>query len=291
MKKLFALILVLTLTLTLAACDLPEELNAVMQETHSSAATESTEVTQPENNTVAPEVETEEDEIIEEDTEEEEIVETEEETEEEIEEETKEEIVQTPVVPHTHNYTGTVTTAAGCETDGVKTCTCTCGDSYTQAIAATGHSFDSWYENFPPLFRVVGQARRDCTKCDHFETRVIPALTTSDDKNENFYRHEEIGGSDGSVNVQLRYVYWEDGKLVAHCYIINKTPYTYDTIDPMFMSIHNSETGVLCASGDFPAINLVMPAMQAIAHTFTFSGAAVDNYGADLTTLALTLQF
>ena len=39
---------------------------------------------------------------------------------------------------HTHKYTSKVTKAATCGTDGVKTYTCTCGDTYTKIIKATG---------------------------------------------------------------------------------------------------------------------------------------------------------
>ncbi len=41
--------------------------------------------------------------------------------------------------PHTHNYTSRVTTAATCTADGVKTFTCSCGDSYSTRISALGH--------------------------------------------------------------------------------------------------------------------------------------------------------
>ena len=41
-----------------------------------------------------------------------------------------------------HSYTAEVTTAATCTTTGIRTYTCNrCGDSYTQSIPATGHSF------------------------------------------------------------------------------------------------------------------------------------------------------
>ena len=43
---------------------------------------------------------------------------------------------------HTHSYTSTVTKAASCTEAGVRTYTCSCGDSYTEAIPATGHDFD-----------------------------------------------------------------------------------------------------------------------------------------------------
>lgn len=46
--------------------------------------------------------------------------------------------------PHTHNYNSKVTTAATCEKDGVKIFSCSCGDSYTEKIPATGqHTWSS----------------------------------------------------------------------------------------------------------------------------------------------------
>ena len=42
---------------------------------------------------------------------------------------------------HEHSYTAAITTAATCTTAGVKTFTCECGDSYTEEIPATGHSY------------------------------------------------------------------------------------------------------------------------------------------------------
>lgn len=47
----------------------------------------------------------------------------------------------TPGPDHTHSYTSTVTTEATCTTAGVKTFTCSCGDTYTEKIPATGHTW------------------------------------------------------------------------------------------------------------------------------------------------------
>ncbi|MBQ6890526.1 MAG: family 43 glycosylhydrolase, partial [Oscillospiraceae bacterium] len=45
---------------------------------------------------------------------------------------------------HTHSYSSKVTTAATCATAGVRTYTCSCGDSYTESIPATGnHSYSN----------------------------------------------------------------------------------------------------------------------------------------------------
>jgi len=42
---------------------------------------------------------------------------------------------------HTHSYTAAVTRAATCTEPGIKTYTCLCGESYTEEIPATGHSY------------------------------------------------------------------------------------------------------------------------------------------------------
>ena len=42
---------------------------------------------------------------------------------------------------HVHNHTSAITTPATCLLPGVRTYTCDCGESYTQAIPATGHTW------------------------------------------------------------------------------------------------------------------------------------------------------
>ena len=42
--------------------------------------------------------------------------------------------------PHVHSYTSKVTKKATCKAEGVKTYTCTCGDSYTEVIPVSGHT-------------------------------------------------------------------------------------------------------------------------------------------------------
>ena len=48
-----------------------------------------------------------------------------------------------PKLDHVHSYTPEVTTEAGCETLGVITYTCSCGDSYTEEIDALGHTTEN----------------------------------------------------------------------------------------------------------------------------------------------------
>ncbi|MGN0623108.1 MAG: leucine-rich repeat domain-containing protein, partial [Oscillospiraceae bacterium] len=45
------------------------------------------------------------------------------------------------VLDHTHSYTSKITKAATCTATGVRTYTCSCGDTYTQTIAKTAHTY------------------------------------------------------------------------------------------------------------------------------------------------------
>ena len=63
-----------------------------------------------------------------------------------------------------HSYTESVTTAAGCTTAGVKTYTCSkCSDSYTEAIAATGHSYTASVT--APTCTEAGYTTHTCSGC------------------------------------------------------------------------------------------------------------------------------
>lgn len=66
--------------------------------------------------------------------------------------------------PHYHSYTEAITTAATCEADGIKTFTCAgCGNSYTEPIAATGHSITDTIT--PATCTVKGFTTHKCANC------------------------------------------------------------------------------------------------------------------------------
>lgn len=59
-------------------------------------------------------------------------------------EETKTQEQKTASKPaHTHSYTSSVTANPTCTNNGTKTFTCSCGDSYTENIPATGHQWET----------------------------------------------------------------------------------------------------------------------------------------------------
>ncbi len=74
----------------------------------------------------------------------------------------------TEPAPHEHSYTSSVTTAATCETAGVRTYVCQCGDSYTEAIAALGHSYQSVVT--APTCTANGYTTYTCATCGHSYT-------------------------------------------------------------------------------------------------------------------------
>jgi len=80
---------------------------------------------------------------------------------------------------HTHEYTEEVTLAPTCVDEGVKTFTCECGHSYTEAIPATGeHTWDAGVVTTEPAVGVEGVKTYTCTVCSETKTEVIPPLPT-----------------------------------------------------------------------------------------------------------------
>lgn len=52
-------------------------------------------------------------------------------------------VTTTPAPAHTHSYSSKITKEPTCTATGVKTYTCSCGDSYTESIPAKGHDWHS----------------------------------------------------------------------------------------------------------------------------------------------------
>ena len=81
--------------------------------------------------------------------------------------------------PHEHSYSSTTTTMPTCTEDGVLTYTCTCGESYTEAIAALGHVWKDWEVVKEATETEAGEEQRSCRRgCGAVETREIPKLST-----------------------------------------------------------------------------------------------------------------
>lgn len=74
---------------------------------------------------------------------------------------------------HTHSYTSKVTKKATCTENGIKTYTCSCGDSYTEKIPATGHTWSDWTVTKEATETSTGLKERTCSVCKTTETKTI----------------------------------------------------------------------------------------------------------------------
>lgn len=72
---------------------------------------------------------------------------------------------------HEHAYAEEVTTPATCTTDGESTFTCECGDTYTEAVPATGHDFSNYVSNEDATYTADGTETATCA-CGETDTRV-----------------------------------------------------------------------------------------------------------------------
>ena len=77
---------------------------------------------------------------------------------------------------HTHTYTSTVTIQPTCTANGEMTYTCTCGDSYTEPIAALGHDLIHHDAKEATCTEIGWNAYDTCSRCDYSTYAEIAAL-------------------------------------------------------------------------------------------------------------------
>jgi len=67
---------------------------------------------------------------------------------------------------HTHSYTTSITKQPTCTSSGVRTHTCSCGDSYTSTIPATGHDYSVYHAAKAPTCTDSGYySYYSCSEC------------------------------------------------------------------------------------------------------------------------------
>ena len=74
--------------------------------------------------------------------------------------------------PHEHAYTESITREVTCTEAGEKTFACVCGDTYTEAIEATGHSYGEYVFNNDATYIADGTETATCV-CGLTDTRTV----------------------------------------------------------------------------------------------------------------------
>ena len=102
---------------------------------------------------------------------------------------------------------------------------------------------------------------------------------------ENYFFNEQNSAYDiDSVSIKPRYVYWENGTLVAECFVINGFSHAVHSLNVDSLTFSNE--GVEIASAGFGALEGVMlPAYSNVVWTFTFDADFVSMQDAELSSL------
>ena len=100
---------------------------------------------------------------------------------------------------HVHNYVEEITTAAGCETEGLKTFSCECGDIYTEVIPATGHIYEEYVSNEDATYLADGTESTKCNGCELTDTRTAEGSKleyTYTELDKTMYANKEVNVRD-----------------------------------------------------------------------------------------------
>ena len=113
---------------------------------------------------------------------------------------------------HVHSYTESVTTMPSCTTDGLKTFSCSCGSSYTEAIPAAGHQFSDYTYNNDATTSADGTKTRYCLVCGETETVTAEGTRKSLPSwyDEHWQQLNEVTGAqdDGSLEAYFTDLDW-----------------------------------------------------------------------------------
>ena len=189
-------------------------------------------------------------------------------------------------VKHEHSYKSEITTASTCLAEGIKTFTCSCGDSYTEKIAATGsHAWGEWTTIKEATTTAKGTSQRKCKNCSTAEQKDIEQLC-------NYFYNASLDGRwcSNSISVVAKEVYFENGKLVAHCYIVNGYSTNASKVDITEISICGKD-GKEIAHAYFPNQNMFIDALSYVEHTFTFGADTIISTNVDMSVLSVDANF
>ncbi|MBO4583647.1 MAG: hypothetical protein J5756_01125 [Clostridia bacterium] len=115
-----------------------------------------------------------------------------------------------------------------------------------------------------------------------------PPVSSGDTSANNYFLNENNHtGDPDKVSIRPRYLVWNNGKLVAECFIINNKSVVISDIKIDELKFSNSEGDI--AAGSFGELSgLTIQPNSYVVWSFTFSGSMIKSLGAKLSSLNTT---
>ena len=152
-----------------------------------------------------------------------------------------------PQSTHTHYYTSSVTKNPTCGSEGIRTYKCSCGSSYTEAIAkSSSHDWEYATCTAPDTCKTCGTTRGSakghnygtydgkCYRCGKIDPAVTVALSScslelpSLPKTVSEYGYKNSLQSSVKVtNITYKFEPYSDGKVTLVCYFSGEKTYDY----------------------------------------------------------------
>ena len=195
--------------------------------------------------------------------------------------------VETSIIPMlTHSYTSVVS-APTCTDRGYTTHTCTdCGNTYIDDyIPALGHEWDGeWSITVKATCGNEGTKRRDCLRCDYYETKTIPMEEHEYTEmwlfDSTYHWHAAIcGHNDEIADKAMHYLY--NGECIVCDYVEmiklatpTITTVDYDTV--YWNAVENATSYTVTVNDDYTYITAGLSANIANA---TYNNSKITKHG------------
>ena len=184
---------------------------------------------------------------------------------------------------HEHSYTSTQTKAPTCTEDGEMTYTCACGDSYTEAIEATGHDYSESVTK--PTCTDKGYTTYTCAACgDTYTDNEVPATGHSYSSEVTAPTCTAAGYTTYTCGT-CGDAYTEAGAdALGHTYSSEETQAptcTEDGVKTYTCACGYSYTEAIAATGHNYSTKVTAPTCTAAGYTTYTCDTCGDNYVAD----------
>ena len=123
-------------------------------------------------------------------------------------------------------------------------------------------------------------------------TTTKKTTTTTANKKADYYFDDTIDGrwTANAISVAAKEVYFQDGKLVVHCFIVNGFSTVATDVSITEMNVIDKD-GKMIASAIFNAQGFTMNPLSYIEHTFSFGSDCILNTDVDMSVITTNAKY